>query len=92
VGAFVVVGGALALRQVGGHGTVTVPDEHGRTRDAAVAAVTAAGLLPQVTTAASADGAPAGTVIAQVPAPGTGVRPGRTVVLTLAPSATAAPR
>jgi eukaryotic-like serine/threonine-protein kinase len=57
--------------------TVAVPDVRGRSRDEAVAALTAAGLVAQVRAVPSNE--PPNTVVAQDPRPGTEVEEGATV-------------
>jgi len=70
------VAGGLAIAATGG-GTVAVPSLVGRTSTEAAKALSRAGLDPRVVTRVADD--PAGTVIAQDPAPGSYVDRGRTV-------------
>ncbi len=79
----VITVGGIAIGLLDRHGTVTVPNLVGRPEQAAVNEVRQAGLLSSTHSTAAPGSATPGTVIAQSPAAGTGVRPGGTVVLTV---------
>ena len=89
VAALVVLIGAGILREIDKTGIVTVPNEVGKKRPAAVTQISDAGLVATVTTERpeSHPTAPPLTVVSQSPAPGVQVRPGRAVNLRIEPAA-----
>ncbi len=74
-------GSAVALVLSQGPQPVTVPDVAGLTRDAATAAITAAGLVVGQVTEAASDTVPDDSVISQSPAAGTSAAPSSPVDL-----------
>jgi beta-lactam-binding protein with PASTA domain len=75
-----VAGGSTVVIRVS-RGLVTVPATVGQTRDAAVSALRAAGLVPKAVTVPSSQ--PKGTVVAQNPTAGKRVEPGSSVRLNI---------